>query len=156
MNGSASLRSPQGSPEPTAEESGARIYHSSNLSRERAMTTSSYASTAVAPQLETSIPISETSLESDFGNMFSGLSLGDRKSNNATPQPLTRQLTQPPPRAFVRAVSSWLASRSEVCCNTNCLRRTPNLSCRRASLWEACGLTSRACLRPYAPTLAFL
>jgi hypothetical protein len=99
MNGAASLRSPHGSPEPRIEDrSNPKIYHSSQLSRERAPTTSSYASTAVAPKLETSISLGDTSL-GDFDNMFAGL--GDRKSNNTTPQP---PLTQPPPRAFTRAV----------------------------------------------------
>ena len=152
-NGSASLRSPHGSPEPRVEDNGStKIHHNSQLSRERGMTASSYASTAVAPKLETSLSLGDNSLESYFGNMFAGFGLGDRKSNNATPQPLT----QLPPRAFMRAVSSSMLIDLEFTATLTFYQRTPNLSYRRASPSEVFGPTSRACLRPRASTLHYL
>lgn len=111
MNGRSSLRSPQDSPEPKIEDyNSAKVHHGSKLSRERALTTSSYASTAVPPKLETAIPVGQTVFDDDFENMFTGF--GERTSSK-TPQtrpltqsPQTRPLTQPPERAFLRAVCS--------------------------------------------------
>ncbi|MBE7180643.1 MAG: hypothetical protein INR71_05430, partial [Terriglobus roseus] len=71
-----------------------------SATRDRALTTSSYASTAVPPKLDAPLPTLGDNSYDDFDSMFDGLGDSSAKRHNQ------KALPQPPQRTFQRAVST--------------------------------------------------
>lgn len=98
FGGKKDTGSPNSRPEAYPQEEPSRSDSPPRM-RERAMTTSSYASTAVPPKIESKLDVGGSDFGSGLGDLFSGF--GKRRSRNLDDVPML-----PPQPAVIRSVSA--------------------------------------------------